>query len=225
MDRGLYLWGWVVLALLVRYWAGRRRSARAIAQDAVGNQSLAEQWKTGVITSAQADHSQDEAMRREVTDMSNTNVTYELLSRYLDAGDLAHDLSRDGKAIEAGFAGKTGLFKVSVILWGDDPLRLFVSVRIPIVVPEKHRLAMAEAVTRANFGMTMGGFEMEMGAGFLGYRADMPVADGTVTEEQFRILLGGAMATADRYFPAFLRLIYGDDLSPAEVVAEVEMEE
>jgi hypothetical protein len=155
--------------------------------------------------------------------MSNANVTLELLSQYLDARDFAHTVNEDGRVIETGFTGDTGIFKVSVVLWGEAPMKLFIGVRIPIIVPEKRRPAMAEAITRANFGMALGGFEMEMGTGFLGFKADMAIADGTVTEEQFHTLLIAAMGTADTYLPAFLRLIYGDDLSPAKVVAEVEM--
>jgi len=155
--------------------------------------------------------------------MSNTNVTLELLSQYMKAHDMDHTISDDGQTIETSFTGDSGLFKVYVALWGDDPLTLLAGACIPVIVPEKHRLAMAEAIARANCGMFIGGFRLDMGTGVLAFKADMPVADGTVTEEQLHALLVSAMGLADTYFPAFLRLIYGDDLSPAEVVAEVEM--
>ncbi len=157
--------------------------------------------------------------------MSNTDVTLELLSQYLEARDMAHAVNQDGRVIETGFTGDTAVFDVSVVLWGEAPLKLLVGVRIPIIVPEKHRPAVAEAITRANFGMGLGCFEMDMSDGCIGFKITMPIADGTVTEAQFSSLMLTAMGTADTYLPALLRLIYGDDLSPAEVIAEVEMAE
>jgi len=157
--------------------------------------------------------------------MSNTDVTLELLSEYLDARNMAHAVNEGGRVIETGFTGDTGIFKVSVVLWGDAPLKLLIGVRLPIVVSEKHRPAVAEAITRANFGMGLGCFEMDMSDGCIGFKITMPIADGTVTETQFSSLMLTAMGTADTYFPALLRLIYGDDLSPAEAIAEVEMAE
>ena len=96
-------------------------------------------------------------------------------------------------------------------------------VRIAPVVPEERRTQMAEALARANYGLKVGCFQMDMGTGTLSFVAIMPLADGTITAEQFDAVLEGAMCYTDAYFRAFARLLYADDLSPAEVIAEVEM--
>ena len=58
--------------------------------------------------------------------------------------------------------------------------------------------------------------------GFNAY-AGMPTGDDCVSESQVACLFEAAVWTAARYHRAFGRLLYAVDLSPAEVVAEVEM--
>ncbi len=146
------------------------------------------------------------------------------MCQYLEAEEFTYDVCADGTAIRTGFVGKTAPFSVRVILRGDSPV-LTVLVRAPIVVPENQRPTMADAVNRANFGLPLGSFELDPSDGTLLFRSAMPIADGTVTRDQFRHLFCSALSTTDRYNRAFQRLVYADDLSPAEVIAEVEFAE
>jgi hypothetical protein len=106
---------------------------------------------------------------------------------------------------------------------GYDPLLVLIAVRIPTVVPDERRSQAAETVVRANYGLLVGCFDLDMRDGTLGFRASLPVVDAVVTQEQFDATWRTALSTTDKYHRAFCRLLYGDDLSPAEVVAEVEM--
>ncbi|MBN2446604.1 MAG: YbjN domain-containing protein [Phycisphaerae bacterium] len=154
--------------------------------------------------------------------MDQTHALLDLVCTYLEADDFAHHFCHEPPAIKTGFHGNTSTYAVQVVA-PSDPAALGVYVRIPTLVPESHRERMAEAVTRANCGLLLGAFEYDIGEGTLGFRSTMPVADSTVTHEQFQHLLFSSLATADRYHRAFCRLIFGDDMSPAEVIAEVEM--
>ncbi len=144
------------------------------------------------------------------------------LAGYLEQDGMRFTLREDEPAIEAAFRLKSLSADVR-LLAADAPLRLCALVALPLIVPEDRRPAMAEAVTRANYGMWLGNFDLGMSDGRLGFRIAIPVADGTLTLEQFRYLIGIALSTVDRYHRAFCRLVYADDLSPAEVIAEVEM--
>ena len=107
---------------------------------------------------------------------------------------------------------------------GETPnTTLVLIVRNALIVPEDQRVRMAELITRANFGFYIGSFDLDFSDGELVFRASMPAPDGCFTQEQCRSLIYTAMSTMDRYNHAFHRLIYGDDISPAEAVAEVEM--
>jgi hypothetical protein len=156
--------------------------------------------------------------------MDEQNLILNVLTEYLEAEDFAYEVLDAGTAIRTSFLGKTAPYAVRIILPGGAPV-LGVLVRLPVVVPEGQRPVVADAVNRANYGLRLGSFELDPADGMLLFRSAMPIADGTLTREQFRHLLYSALSTTDGYARAFLRLIYGDDLSPAEVIAEVEMAE
>lgn len=151
-------------------------------------------------------------------------MTLDQLCKVLEDDGFGYNVREDGPAIETGFRARTGAFRLVIFLREDPPL-LGAIVRIPEVVPEAKRPAVAEALARANFGLSLGCFELDMSSGEMDFRVSMPTACGDVSREQFRSLLGAAMWTTDRYHRAVCRLLYGDDLSPAEVIAEVEMAE
>jgi hypothetical protein len=154
--------------------------------------------------------------------MDRTKEIVTLVCEFLEVADLGYRLRDDETSIEAGFRGKQAMFKV-IIGVRDEPLCLSVFVHIPILVPEDRRRHMAETINRANYGLGLGCFEMDASEGTMGFRSAMPVVDGTVTQDQIRDLLFSALMSVDQYHRAFNRLLYGDDLSPAEVIAEVEM--
>lgn len=154
--------------------------------------------------------------------MREANVTIQTIARFLEQRQWRYDVCGTDR-IMTGFGGKQATFPISILLPEDEPYRLMLIVRIAPVVPEERRTQMAEALARANYGLKVGCFQMDMGTGTLSFVAIMPLADGTITAEQFDAVLEGAMCYTDAYFRAFARLLYADDLSPAEVIAEVEM--
>ncbi len=163
-------------------------------------------------------------LRRESKESNMTRAAEMIkeVAGYLEQDGMRFTVRDDEPAIEAAFRLKSLSVDVRLVAV-DAPLRFCALVALPLIVPEDRRPAMAEAVTRANYGMWLGNFDLGMSDGRLGFRIAVPVADGTLTLEQFRYLVGIALGTVDRYHRAFCRLVYADDLSPAEVIAEVEM--
>ena len=139
---------------------------------------------------------------------------------FLDADELGYSVREDAPVIDTAYRGDSAYFKVVIFVRGDV---LAGYVRSLLIVPEDRRKEVAEAITRANTSVLIGGFKLDLSDGDLGFGVSMPIADSTLTHEQFRELLGSAFCAVDRYHRAFCRLLYGDDLSPAEVIAEVEM--
>jgi len=182
--------------------AGRREAARA------RRQRLPEALRRAGLT------------RRESPD--GAGGTLEVICRYLEEDGFACSLREDGLAVETNFRGHTGGFRL-VIFVREEPALMGVVVRVPEVAPEPKRVLVAEAVVRANYGLSLGCFEMDMSDGEIDFRAAIPGTGAGLTREQFRALIGSAMWTTDRYHRAFCRLIYTDDLSAAEAIAEVEM--
>jgi hypothetical protein len=163
-----------------------------------------------------------EAKRKEEPEMNERRSTMDMVCEALDARGHGYDVRADSSVIRTGFQGRNSRFNVLITAQGEDT-RLAVLVHMAPIVPEDRRREMAELVVRANDGLAMGRFDLDMSDGTMAYYASMPVVDGTVTAGQFDDLMYCALTTADCYVLAINRLLYGDDLSPAEVVAEVEM--
>lgn len=81
---------------------------------------------------------------------------------------------------------------------------------IPIFTPDYRRFAMAEALSRANFSLNTGTFEMDWEDGELRFRASIPVLDGELTDEQLRCLVLVAWNTAARYTTALAEVAFTD---------------
>ena len=154
--------------------------------------------------------------------MNEDRLTIEMVSEFLDAKDFGHDICDEDSLIRTGFMGRNGRFYVVLDIQGENG-GLGIAVHLSPIVPEDRRKEMAEAVVRANNGLTMGRFDLYMSDGTMEYNSCIPLGDDALTASQFDDFLFCALSTTDRYSPAFYRLLYGDDLSPAEVIAEIEM--
>lgn len=145
-----------------------------------------------------------------------------LVCGFLDEAEFNYRLDVERGLVDAQVAGEHGVYAVYVQAV-HDPLVLGVQVRLPVVVPEGRRQEVAELLIRAQQGLYMGRFELDFGRNLVSFRSTLPVLDGVLSAQQFDLMLRAAIETADQYSRALWRLLFGDDLSPAEAVAEVEL--
>ncbi len=99
---------------------------------------------------------------------------------------------------------------------------LFYSV-MPFTVPAEKRLAVAEFITRANYGLILGNFELDFNDGEVRYKTSVEVTGGELADYLLRPLLYTNVLMMDKYLPGILAVVYGD-VSPAEAVAQVEQQ-
>ena len=83
---------------------------------------------------------------------------------------------------------------------------------------------MAEFITRANFGMIIGNFELDYSDGEIRYKTSVDVEEVEVTDPLVRHLIYANVLTMDKYFPGLMRVLYGG-ISPVEAIEEVEAAE
>ena len=82
--------------------------------------------------------------------------------------------------------------------------------RCPVRVPKPTRRKATEFITRANFGLLLGGFDMCLDDGAIYYRASCRIADGSLTMEMVEDLAWAGVFAFDRYLPRLLEVVYGD---------------
>jgi len=144
------------------------------------------------------------------------------LGQFLE-DDEWHPQRLDDKYVyRMGFSGKNGQTTcIARILVDLDQLMFYVIA--PVKAPEELRLAVAEFVTRANYGLRIGNFEMDFDDGEVRYKSSLDFESATLTPELIRNAIYPAVQTTDRYLPGLMAVIYGGK-PPAEAVAEIEEE-
>ncbi|MBA2671819.1 MAG: YbjN domain-containing protein [Gemmatimonadetes bacterium] len=75
-------------------------------------------------------------------------------------------------------------------------------------VPAEHRAAIAEAMTRANYSLPFGNFEMDWSDGEVRFRTGIDVEGGELVEQMVNNLIGPGVTNMDRYHGAFMKIVH-----------------
>ena len=127
----------------------------------------------------------------------------------------------EGKTIlRLGFKGKAGSWTCYARVIEDQERFIFYST-MESHIPLDKRPAIAEYLTRANYGLRIGNFEMDFSDGEVRYKTSIDVEGGELTFKMWKSLVYANVSTMDRYFPGIMSVVYGGT-SPEEAIAEVE---
>ncbi|NJN68679.1 MAG: YbjN domain-containing protein [Chloroflexaceae bacterium] len=91
----------------------------------------------------------------------------------------------------------------------------------PFNVAEEKRPAVAEYITRANYGLPIGNFEMDYSDGEVRYRCSLDFEGVALTPSLVKNIAYPAVYTMDYYLPGLMKVVFGDH-SPLEAIEEVE---
>ena len=118
------------------------------------------------------------------------------------------------------FAGQNGEVACFAQVRVDIQQFLFYGM-LPVHVPEHMRGAMAEFLTRANYGLRIGNFEMDYMDGEVRFKSSLDFEGEALTANLIRNAIYPAVQTLDRYLPGALAVIYAGK-EPAQAIADVE---
>jgi hypothetical protein len=151
---------------------------------------------------------------------SNGLQAFATLEKFLEE-DGWHPRQLEDKTIyRMVFGGKNGQTICYAQILVDLEQFLFY-VLVPSKVPEEQRLAIAEFITRANYGMRVGNFELDFNDGEVRYKSSLDFEDAALTPPLIRNAIYPAVQTMDRYLPGLMSVIYGGK-TPAEAIAVIE---
>lgn len=145
---------------------------------------------------------------------------FDLLTNFLDQ-DEWFPRRIDGKyAYSMSYTGKNGDLRCYAIVRVDLEEFLFYAVA-PIKVPDEVRPAVAEYITRANYGLRIGNFELDYSDGEVRYKSSIDFEGQSLTADLLRNAIYPAVHTMDRYLTGLLRVSFGG-ATPHEAIGEVE---
>ena len=156
--------------------------------------------------------------------LRNSTRVFNTLKRYMEDDDWYPKVFDDAPfTVTCLFAGEHGRTHVYVrVLEEAEFLRLV--VHAPFTVPQNRRHAVARFITRANYGLNLGAFQLDLDDGELSYRSALDFEGLEVGEQVLRSTLVQAVLTMDDYLPGLMAVIYGG-VTPEEAILIVESDD
>lgn len=142
---------------------------------------------------------------------------FERVAGYLDANDWRHDADTEKGYFSMGCRIKEASVRVIIdVFESDDWRRLLTFSTYPVMVPEHRRSAVVEALTRINYQLVYGNFEMDLADGEVRFRTVVE-AEKDLDDAMIDRVLNANLSAVDRYFAALMTITYGN-ASPDTVI-------
>lgn len=141
-----------------------------------------------------------------------------ILERWFRDDDWKFDSDTEHNLIRTGINGENGKFRVYAHIQNDN---LVVHSISPTDVSEKDRAAIAEYLTRANYGLVIGNFEMDWSDGEVRFKTSFRWKEGQLEPWMIHSLVYINCAMMDRYYPGLMSVLFGGT-TPEQAVQKVE---
>lgn len=119
------------------------------------------------------------------------------------------------------FHGRQAAYRVTLHV--DDAESFMTTVGLPLSVPIEKRPTFSEFITRINYGLKFGRFELDFSEGDLLWALNLPLIDAELSTQYVQKCMSFGLLVADHHFRGFGRLLFDEELSPAEAFAELRM--
>jgi hypothetical protein len=126
----------------------------------------------------------------------------------------------DAAVFRVHYSGRHATFPCFIQVRADLEQLLIYAV-CPVRIPEESRSRVAEFITRANYGMRIGNFELDYDDGEVRYKTSVDFEGEVLAVGWLRGLLYPAVQTLDTYLPGLLAVAHGER-EPLEAVKLVE---
>jgi hypothetical protein len=121
--------------------------------------------------------------------------------------------------LQTAFQGQNGKWNCYAKTREEDQF-VFYSI-CPVKAPENKRTAIAEFITRANYGTIIGNFELDYDDGEIRYKTSIDVEGSNLTFDLIKQLVYTNVTMMNEYLPGILSVIEGD-VEPKDAIAQIE---
>jgi hypothetical protein len=152
-----------------------------------------------------------------------SSLSFQALLDYIESKNFNHTPYPEEKRVTLSMSGKNANYRFTARITHDD-YYLQVTANYPFNVrEEKLRLSTAELITRANYCMPLGKFEMDMADGEVRFHITHVIGEEGLTSEMIEKHFMTAYFTTDRYFPAFMQHIHAG-YTPEDAIFHAELD-
>lgn len=145
---------------------------------------------------------------------------YEQLVEFFQKDGWSVRLIPHYQAVEMVVSGENGTYRL-VALADEERSIVRYLVFVDGKIPEARRREVMEFLTRANYGLLLGNFEIDLSDGEVRFRCSTTTEGSELSYEQHRNMLYVSVGIMDRYFPGLQRVVQGT-ADPAAAIDDIE---
>jgi len=151
---------------------------------------------------------------------ANALLAFDVLGKFLDE-DGWHPHRLDNRYVYGMvYSGKHGDIRCYAQIRMDLEQFIFYAIS-PMKAQEEVRRDVAEFITRANYGLRIGNYEMDYADGEVRYKSSIDFENDTLSPSLIRNCIYAAVQTMDHYLVGLMRVIFGG-ATALEAIEEVE---
>lgn len=152
--------------------------------------------------------------------MNSQKIILEAIIKFFEEDGWPFSILEEDSALITDFRGKNGQWKCYAETKEKEQQLRFYSV-FPFDIAESKRLAVAEFLTRANYGLIIGNFEMDLEDGEIRYKTSTIFDRDTVNSNLIKQFVYANVLTMDKYLPGIMSII-NTGASPADAITQIE---
>ncbi len=154
--------------------------------------------------------------------LAESKTIFEAIINFFKLDEWPVSIIENESALRMSFQGENGQFTCYAQAREAHQQFIFYSI-CPVKVPEGKRLVVAEFLTRANYGMVMGNFELDFRDGEIRYKTSIDVEGDRLSPSLSRHVIYPNVMMMDRYLSGIMMVTYGG-LSPEQAIKQIEHE-
>ncbi len=133
---------------------------------------------------------------------------FDVLVNHFESNNFRFHADPESQAVQFFITGDCAVYNCRLHITHDGDL-IQVRVHYPVSARDpKIRPLVAEALARANHGMSIGGFDIDMDSGEINFHLGQVIRGHGLDDDTIGGVFSAAISTADRYFPAVIRVMF-----------------
>ncbi len=143
-----------------------------------------------------------------------------VVEQFLTADDWNFEQIEDKDILKTGVRADNGTYLLFFDV-KEEPEQVILYVIYEENVPEDKRAAVAEFLTRANYPLIIGNFEMDFRDGEVRYKVSIDIEGGLLVPKMVENMISAGVRTADWFYPGFQSVLEGRQ-SPEHAIAALQ---
>lgn len=145
---------------------------------------------------------------------------FEVIVNFFKQDNWSFEERTSEAVLQMAFQGKSGRWNCYAQFKEVQHQFIFYSV-CPIIAPESQRLTVSEFIARANYGLTIGNFELDFRDGEIRYKTSVDIEDDKLSFAGIKNLVYTNVNMMDKYLPGIISVIAGD-VSPEFAINQID---